>query len=164
MAGNPGNEPCMQKAAGEDGSEFFSSHCGEGAGNNRAEPSAEETARAHRDLGAPWGPRHPSQRRRGKGCLGWEPLAVPSAQEPLSQGSPKRDVSETRPEESWAAAPARLWAPGGAALHRKDSWWHGQDLPSQPQFPAVARLGVKFTLSGALLGKENGRFAISVVL
>lgn len=43
MAGGAGNEPRMQKATGEDGSEFFTSRCGEGAGKNRAEPSAEET-------------------------------------------------------------------------------------------------------------------------
>ena len=43
MAGGAGNEACMQRAPGEDGSEFFTSRCGEGAGKTRAEPSAEAT-------------------------------------------------------------------------------------------------------------------------
>ena len=169
MAGGAGNEACMQRAPGEDGSEFFTSRCGEGAGKTRAEPSAEATVvgteRRLLALTESWDRTgaqeiHPSS---GVGRAG-SSQACPA----LSLGSPFPGAPPSAAGLKHSRGSPRQRRPrgcgarGGAALHRKDSWWHSsgtgrEQLPSQPESPAVAGLGISFMRQEAHLGMENGR-------
>ena len=135
-----GNEPWMQKATGEDGSEFFTRHCGDGVGENRAEPSADKTilgTQRYCLCSQKFGTAsEPSQHGRGKGWLGWELLAQ-ELRTPFPGAPPNAMCLKHSQGSAGQRQLHRCGAPGGVSEHSKDSWCHSsaagrQQLPSQP--------------------------------